>query len=186
MSSTPVTRWVRDGMWKGEFSEDRGSSCANLCHSRHVEKYLAAEAPHKHLVFVLNKIDLVPSSTAVSLIRIESTLYSNTRPFPLIRLPSGPRALVRILPHCHLSCSMGDFRYDPGRVISTSNVPDLVFRLGIGRRRFGVLPPDTGRVSYELKAATVRLGQHMAVFLVMIHTSQLSHIISCHLGSNGC
>lgn len=34
--------------------------------SRHVEKYLATEAPHKHLVFVLNKIDLVPSSTAVS------------------------------------------------------------------------------------------------------------------------
>jgi nuclear GTP-binding protein len=35
------------------------------CHS--VEKYLRTEAPHKHLVFVLNKVDLVPSRVAVSL-----------------------------------------------------------------------------------------------------------------------
>jgi nuclear GTP-binding protein len=34
------------------------------CHS--VEKYLRTEAPHKHLVFILNKCDLVPSSVAVS------------------------------------------------------------------------------------------------------------------------
>lgn len=40
---------------------------------RHVEKYLATEAPHKHLVFVLNKIDLVPSKTAVSFHYISST-----------------------------------------------------------------------------------------------------------------
>lgn len=31
-----------------------------------VEKYLREEAPHKHLVFVLNKVDLVPSKVAVS------------------------------------------------------------------------------------------------------------------------
>ncbi|KAK0735051.1 NUC091 domain-containing protein [Lasiosphaeria miniovina] len=37
---------------------------------QHVEKYLATEAPHKHLVFVLNKIDLVPSSTAAAWIRV--------------------------------------------------------------------------------------------------------------------
>lgn len=33
---------------------------------RSVEKYLQEEAPHKHLVFVLNKCDLVPSAVAVS------------------------------------------------------------------------------------------------------------------------
>lgn len=33
---------------------------------RSVEKYLREEAPHKHLVFVLNKVDLVPSKIAVS------------------------------------------------------------------------------------------------------------------------
>lgn len=31
-----------------------------------VEKYLKEEAPHKHLVYVLNKTDLVPTSIAVS------------------------------------------------------------------------------------------------------------------------
>ena len=34
------------------------------CHS--VEKYIREEAPHKHLLFILNKCDLVPTSVAVS------------------------------------------------------------------------------------------------------------------------
>lgn len=34
---------------------------------RSVEKYIREEAPHKHLIFVLNKCDLVPTSIAVSL-----------------------------------------------------------------------------------------------------------------------
>lgn len=33
---------------------------------RSVEKYLKEEAPHKHLVFILNKCDLVPTKVAVS------------------------------------------------------------------------------------------------------------------------
>lgn len=37
-----------------------GSRCKS------VEKYLKEEAPHKHLIFVLNKCDLVPTSVAVS------------------------------------------------------------------------------------------------------------------------
>ena len=39
---------------------DLGTRC------RSVERYLQREAPHKHLVFVLNKCDLVPTSVAVS------------------------------------------------------------------------------------------------------------------------
>lgn len=34
---------------------------------RTVEKYIKDEAPHKHLIFVLNKCDLVPTGVAVSL-----------------------------------------------------------------------------------------------------------------------
>lgn len=34
---------------------------------RSVEKYLKAEAPHKHLIFVLNKCDLVPTGVTVSM-----------------------------------------------------------------------------------------------------------------------
>lgn len=33
---------------------------------RSIEKYIREEAPHKHLIFVLNKCDLVPTSVAVS------------------------------------------------------------------------------------------------------------------------
>jgi hypothetical protein len=33
---------------------------------RAVEQYLKKEAPHKHLIFVLNKCDLVPTWVAVS------------------------------------------------------------------------------------------------------------------------
>ena len=35
---------------------------------RSVEKYIREEAPHKHLLFVLNKCDLIPTSVAVSTI----------------------------------------------------------------------------------------------------------------------
>lgn len=43
---------------------------------RAVEQYLKKEAPHKHLVFVLNKIDLIPTSVAVG-------LHPFISPFPL-------------------------------------------------------------------------------------------------------
>lgn len=48
---------------------------------RSIEKYLREDAPHKHLIFVLNKCDLVPTGVAVSLISI---LYpkQSPRPFP--------------------------------------------------------------------------------------------------------
>lgn len=36
---------------------------------RSVEKYIREEAPHKHLIFVLNKTDLVPTGVAVSLLQ---------------------------------------------------------------------------------------------------------------------
>lgn len=39
---------------------------------RSVEKYLKEEAPHKHLIFVLNKCDLVPASVAVSSCSIDA------------------------------------------------------------------------------------------------------------------
>ena len=44
---------------------------------RSVEKYLKVEAPHKHLIFVLNKCDLVPTSVAVSSSPIFSFLPCN-------------------------------------------------------------------------------------------------------------
>ncbi|KAL9611475.1 MAG: hypothetical protein Q9167_003873 [Letrouitia subvulpina] len=44
---------------------------------RSVEKYIKEEAPHKHLVFVMNKCDLVP--TSIALLRQFSSLHSNRK-----------------------------------------------------------------------------------------------------------
>lgn len=45
---------------------------------RSVEKYIREEAPHKHLIFVLNKCDLVPTGVAVS--PSISTLFLKLQP----------------------------------------------------------------------------------------------------------
>jgi len=49
---------------------------------RSIEKYIREEAPHKHLIFVLNKCDLVPTGVAVS-------QSSTTRPLPTLCHPSA-------------------------------------------------------------------------------------------------
>lgn len=42
---------------------------------RSVEKYIREEAPHKHLIFVLNKTDLVPTGVAVSVTLLSLRFY---------------------------------------------------------------------------------------------------------------
>ena len=70
---------------------------------RSVEKYIQTEAPHKHLVFVLNKCDLVPTTVAVSLliliclIRPHSTAKS--RLLSALRKPPNERLPVTALVH---------------------------------------------------------------------------------------
>lgn len=48
---------------------------------RSVEKYIKEEAPHKHLLFVLNKCDLVPTKVAVSALSFVVSLF-------MLRAPS--------------------------------------------------------------------------------------------------
>ena len=70
---------------------------------RAIEKYLKEEAPHKHLVFVLNKCDLVPTAVAVG----HATLFCCP---PFVR------------PHCSVKAPfasalpMKGFCYDSGRL----------------------------------------------------------------------
>jgi nuclear GTP-binding protein len=58
-----------------------------------VEKYIKDEAPHKHLIFVLNKCDLVPTGVAVSLITFLSSTNKSpsnkSRRFPALLQISG-------------------------------------------------------------------------------------------------
>jgi hypothetical protein len=103
---------------------------------RHVEKYLAAEAPHKHLVFVLNKIDLVPSKTAVSTCLLFS-LYQFSAPANLSYATFWhPRGFVRAS-SAFVAATMEVVRYTAGRMISTFHVLGLVIRLRAEGLRLG-------------------------------------------------
>ena len=50
---------------------------------RSVEKYIKEEAPHKHLIFVLNKCDLVPTGVAVS--KISCLQHLMSIPFSIVK-----------------------------------------------------------------------------------------------------
>lgn len=57
---------------------------------RSVEKYIKEEAPHKHLIFVLNKCDLVPTGVAVSSI---SSSHLATKSHRYVKAPSATSAI---------------------------------------------------------------------------------------------
>lgn len=63
---------------------------------RSVEKYIREEAPHKHLVFVLNKCDLVPTKVCVS--------HISGFPFTTVNPPSTAKSRPLSAPRA--SCSM--------------------------------------------------------------------------------
>lgn len=58
---------------------------------RSIEKYIHEEAPHKHLIFVVNKCDLVPTSVAVSdsLFFYINPEYPICLPYPVPLLSQG-------------------------------------------------------------------------------------------------
>ncbi|KAI1137379.1 nucleolar GTP-binding protein [Hypoxylon sp. FL0543] len=64
---------------------------------RSVEKYLKTEAPHKHLIFVLNKTDLVPTSVAAAWVRQLSTEYPTLAFHSSITNPFGKGSLIQLL-----------------------------------------------------------------------------------------
>ncbi|KAG6045578.1 GTPase required for pre-60S ribosomal subunit nuclear export and maturation [Claviceps sp. LM77 group G4] len=64
---------------------------------RSVEKYLKEEAPHKHLIFVLNKCDLVPTSIAAGWVRHLSTEYPTLAFHASINNSFGKGSLIQLL-----------------------------------------------------------------------------------------
>lgn len=78
---------------------------------RSVEKYLREEAPHKHLIFVLNKCDLVPTGVCVS---FPIFCCISLPPFPpshllAARPPMNPVRTPSQIPHGGLSVTtLGD------------------------------------------------------------------------------
>ncbi|RMZ79210.1 hypothetical protein DV738_g3520, partial [Chaetothyriales sp. CBS 135597] len=64
---------------------------------RSVEKYIREEAPHKHLVFVLNKCDLVPTSVAAQWVRHLSTSYPTLAFHASLTNSFGKGSLITLL-----------------------------------------------------------------------------------------
>ncbi|KYK56057.1 GTP-binding protein [Drechmeria coniospora] len=64
---------------------------------RSVEKYLKDEAPHKHLIFVLNKCDLVPTRVAAGWVRSLSKEYPTLAFHASITNSFGKGSLIQLL-----------------------------------------------------------------------------------------
>ncbi|KAI1291563.1 NGP1NT domain-containing protein [Xylaria venustula] len=64
---------------------------------RAVEQYLKKEAPHKHLIFILNKIDLIPTSVAAAWIRHLSSEVPTLGFHSSITNPFGKGQLISLL-----------------------------------------------------------------------------------------
>ena len=81
---------------------------------RAVEKYLKEEAPHKHLVFILNKCDLVPTKVAVSFqpppLTLTSTKLHHSIPTVKSRLLLALRSTYTMRGICY---NFGRARADP-------------------------------------------------------------------------
>ncbi|BCR83217.1 putative GTPase NOG2 [Aspergillus chevalieri] len=64
---------------------------------RSIEKYIREEAPHKHLIFVLNKCDLVPTGVAAAWVRHLSKDYPTLAFHASINNSFGKGSLIQLL-----------------------------------------------------------------------------------------
>ncbi|KAJ1960346.1 GTPase required for pre-60S ribosomal subunit nuclear export and maturation [Dipsacomyces acuminosporus] len=64
---------------------------------RHVEKYIKNEAPHKHLVYVLNKVDLVPTWVTARWVKVLSREYPTLAFHASITNSFGKGSLIQLL-----------------------------------------------------------------------------------------
>ncbi|XP_063964751.1 nucleolar GTP-binding protein 2-like [Lytechinus pictus] len=65
--------------------------------SKYIENYLKKEKPHKHLIFVLNKVDLVPTWATKRWVAILSHDYPTLAFHASMRNPFGKGALIQLL-----------------------------------------------------------------------------------------
>ncbi|XP_042227404.1 nucleolar GTP-binding protein 2-like [Homarus americanus] len=65
--------------------------------SKLIEKYMRTETPHKHLIFVLNKVDLVPVWVTQKWVAILSAEYPSLAFHSSITNPYGKGALINLL-----------------------------------------------------------------------------------------
>lgn len=96
---------------------------------RTIQDYIKNDAPHKHLIYVLNKCDLVPSGVAVSLAYNTFSFLPpsclDLSPRPLIWSPMFKSGSLSLLPDI-LSAAMIGLRYNLGRLTIWTSQP-LIF-----------------------------------------------------------
>uniref|UniRef100_A0A1B6LD70 Nucleolar GTP-binding protein 2 n=1 Tax=Graphocephala atropunctata TaxID=36148 RepID=A0A1B6LD70_9HEMI len=63
----------------------------------HIENFLKTEKPHKHLIFILNKVDLVPTWVTQRWVAILSTEYPTIAYHASLTHPFGKGAVINIL-----------------------------------------------------------------------------------------
>jgi hypothetical protein len=112
---------------------------------RSVEKYIRTEAPHKHLVFVLNKVDLVPSKVAVSHPHPSSCPCALPS---LFRFPARPLLKSRTI-----SSIMNWFCYKLGR-LTAARSPEVVLAKGRSASVLVAGHQSCNVISFELRAAS--------------------------------
>ncbi|KAJ1828571.1 GTPase required for pre-60S ribosomal subunit nuclear export and maturation [Coemansia sp. RSA 2599] len=64
---------------------------------RHVEKHIKTEAPHKHLIFILNKVDLVPTWVTARWVKVLSREYPTLAFHASINNSFGKGSLIQLL-----------------------------------------------------------------------------------------
>lgn len=65
--------------------------------SAHIEKYLRTEKPYKHLIFILNKVDLVPTWVTQRWVAILSAEYPTVAFHASLTHPFGKGSLINLL-----------------------------------------------------------------------------------------
>eukprot|EP00831_Metopus_contortus_P029558 TRINITY_DN24300_c0_g1_i1.p1 TRINITY_DN24300_c0_g1~~TRINITY_DN24300_c0_g1_i1.p1 ORF type:complete len:171 (-),score=25.84 TRINITY_DN24300_c0_g1_i1:77-589(-) len=65
--------------------------------TRHVEEYIKKNCPHKHIVFILNKCDLVPTAISARWVKLLSQEYPTISFKASINNPFGKATLVQLL-----------------------------------------------------------------------------------------
>lgn len=112
---------------------------------RSVEKYIREEAPHKHLLFVLNKCDLIPTAIAVSQLLL---LHHNS--------PTTPAQPSQDVTSAFVASSMND---NPLRLCNINRLPRRLLAFELGDRVHVVLTPHSlgaRLVSFELRSSSAR------------------------------
>ncbi|XP_075237758.1 nucleostemin 2 [Lycorma delicatula] len=65
--------------------------------SKHIEEFLKKEKPHKHLVFLLNKVDLIPTWVTQRWVAILSKEYPTVAFHASLKHPFGKGAVINLL-----------------------------------------------------------------------------------------